>query len=315
MGKRRQYGLGCAAVVCWISLGGICACAQEQVQAEEGRLTVVRELTADELEGLHAPEEEYTGENGQVYRLKSWDIREQAGEIHTEYLRRRVYYEDVEGEETLPQEIEPQEQRNGIDLEGNLSLTEVQAEAERWDPGFSLPVTFHSYGAEGYVLGDAVIPDQDVLQEATASGGLILEQLGLSEGEYRITGMEWAGPEYTDPEGNLCRQAQAYGEKLLRDYRAVYEGEVQWKEPYLYELRAVYELPLEGAAPTPEEAAPEAVPERERESIWYRIRRMAALTVGLGLIGIGLGGLILLALSIREKRRRNEKPCLPDSIL
>ena len=38
----------------------------------------------------------------------------------------------------------------------------------------------------------------------------------------------------------MCRQAMVWGQKLLRDYEAEYEGEVSWTKPETRELEMVY---------------------------------------------------------------------------
>ena len=68
----------------------------------------------------------------------------------------------------------------------------------------------------------------------------LLEFMGLSPLEYRILSADWYGESYEDEEGRMCRQAMVWGQKLLRDYEAEYEGEVSWIKPETQELEMVY---------------------------------------------------------------------------
>ena len=74
-----------------------------------------------------------------------------------------------------------------------------------------------------------VIDGSDVLASAVSVQEEILGIMGLSAGEYRILSMEWAGEPFEDDEGQMCRQAMARGQKLVRDYEVTYEGTVSLK--------------------------------------------------------------------------------------
>ena len=111
-----------------------------------------------------------------------------------------------------------------------------------------------------------------------------------------------------------CRQAMVWGQKLLRDYEAEYEGEVSWIKPETQELEMVYRQisavsscsfgDSSGAEHVP---APEIQGEGRERSLWYWVRSGFVITVGAGLIGIRRGLLALLAVWYRQNRREHQK--------
>ena len=107
----------------------------------------------------------------------------------------------------------------------------------------------------------------------------------------------------------MCRQAMVRGQKLLRDYEAAYEGEFSWTQPETYALEMVYRqisavspAALETAQGAEHVPAPEIQGEGPEGSLWYWVRSGFVITVGAGLIGIGVGLLALLAVKSGAKR-------------
>ena len=45
------------------------------------------------------------------------------------------------------------------------------------------------------------------------------ESMGLSEEEYEVEEIVWAGTPYENEDGIVCRDAVARGNRLLRDYQ------------------------------------------------------------------------------------------------
>ena len=120
-------------------------------------------------------------------------------------------------------------------------MQESRVLGEEWREDFQAPVTFYSYGADEYELGGIKISGEDILDSALAEQELLLGEMGLSSEAYHITSMDWDGESFMDETGQVCRRASARGERLLRDYEAVYRGQVQVVEPVSYEVSAVYE--------------------------------------------------------------------------
>lgn len=145
-----------------------------------------------------------------------------------------------------------------------------------------------------------------------------MEFMGLSPLEYRILSADWSGESYEDEEGRMCRQAMVWGQKLLRDYEAAYEGEVSWTEPETHELEMVYRQvsPVSPVSPEAAQVAdhvpvPEVQGEGREGNLWYWVRSGFVITVGAGLIGISVGLLALLAVWYRQNRREHRRRCLP----
>ena len=135
--------------------------------------------------------------------------------------------------------------------------------------------------------------------------------MGLSPEDYRITSIDWDGESFMDEEGQVCRLALAGGERRLRDYEAVYSGQVQAEEPVSYEVSAIYEAARESAGEdtvpdiqeeTGENERPSPLP--DRYSRW--VQTGVVITIAAGFFGLILG-IFLLAMSRRRRRKEREE--------
>lgn len=289
----------------------------ENGQEKDGMLRITRKLGTEAGENPQKPEDTYWDRKGNKYGLDSYEIREIPGHMVNASMEKQLVYLGVEGAEGLPESISVQEELSGIPAQGELSIREARIAGEEWREGFEAPVIFHSYGADEYAAGSVVIGGEDVLYEAVAAQEEILGVMGLLPEEYRILSMEWAGGPFEDGEGQLCRQATARGEKLVRDYEITYEGEVAYMEPVSYEMEMVYRpvLPLPAAEkeqPKPSMAAPPVPSEPEKSMLWYWVRSGFVITVGAGLIGMGVGITILTVAWLRKRRREKQARRLPE---
>lgn len=317
-----------SAAVFWLSGSGKAMAAQktEAMEAQESgavegygaELRITRNVGTAEVGEIQEPSDRYWDGNGKEYRLDYWEIVTIPGQDVSRRLEQKTVYAGVEGAEEIPQSISLKEDVSGNQAEGTLFLRENRIVREQWQDGFTAPVTFHAYGSDEYHGGSLVIPGDAVLETCVSMGGQLLEFMGLSPLEYRILSADWSGESYEDEEGRMCRQAVVRGQKLLRDYEAAYEGEVTWTKPETYELEMVYRQvstasPFSGEAAL--EADPEPVPEAQGEgregNLWYWVRSGFVITVGAGLIGIGVGLLALLAMWYRQNRREHRRRCLP----
>lgn len=309
-----------AAAVFWLSGSGAAMAAQEP-QEEEGygaELRITRDVETAEDGGIREPADRYWDGDGKEYRLDSWEIVTIPGQDVSRRLERKMVYTGVEGAEEIPGSISLKEDVSGSQAEGTLFLRKSRIVREEWQDGFTAPVTFHAYGADEYHGGSLVIPGDAVLETCVSMGGQLLEFMGLSPLEYRILSADWYGESYEDEEGRMCRQAMVWGQKLLRDYEAEYEGEVSWIKPETQELEMVYRqisavspAALETAQGAEHVPAPEIQGEGPEGSLWYWVRSGFVITVGAGLIGIGVGLLALLAVWYRQNRREHRRRCLP----
>ena len=279
----------------------------------ELRITRTAE-TAEDGEIQKPPERHWDGD-GKEYLLDYWETVTVPGQYVSRSMERKIVYNGVEGAEGIPVSIFLEEDVSGSPAEGTLFLRESRIIGEEWQEGFLAPVTFHAYGADEYHGGSLVIPGDAVLETCVSMGGQLLEFMDLSPLDYRILTADWSGESYEDEAGRVCRQAIVSGQKLLRDYEAVYEGEVGWTEPGSQELEMVYRpvsLVSQAASPAADHVpAPEPQDEGREGNLWYWVRSGFVITVGAGLLGITVGLLALLAVWYRQNRREHRRRCLP----
>ena len=243
-------------------------------------------------------------------------------EVRAETVHREVTYEAVEDEAALPDEIMVSV-LTGHDGE----LVPCQAvgwveEAAYWQDDFSFPITFYEYGAGAYQLGEITVKKTDLedpeqlTELAEQYGTELLQSMGLSAEEYEVKEIVWTGTPYEKEDGIVCRDAMAYGNRLLRDWRVQYEGFVEperWQE--LKRGGVDGELNEEGQEETVPETikavteTPEKVSEAEREEpkeqpahgksrlqeYLEKVTRILLVAVGIGVVFF-LGGLLVLAL-------------------
>ncbi len=276
-----------------------------------GSILLKQELKEEDLQSLKQPEASYTDEMGVQYHLADWEVRELPGISQSRMMEKREMYQEVEGAEALPSYIDSHQEKDGECISGRLHMQESRILGEEWRADFQAPVTFYSYGADEYELGGIRISGEDILAAAQEKQELLLQEMGLSPEAYHITSMDWEGESFMDETGQVCRMASARGERLLRDYEAVYRGEVQITEPVSYEVSAVYEpdalehIPGRGEAreevPVPEAAAAE---EGDPFSRW--IRTGVTVTAALGISGIFLGIFLYFSGKRRQKKQEEE---------
>ena len=183
-------------------------------------------------------------------------------EVRAETVHREVTYEAVEDEAALPEEI-----MVSVLAGHDGEMVPCQAvgwveEAAYWQDDFSFPITFYEYGAGAYQLGEITVKKTDLEEPeqltelAEQYGTELLESMGLSAEEYEVKEIVWTGTPYEKEDGIVCRDAMAYGNRLLRDWRVQYEGFVEperWQE--LKRGGADVELNEEGQ----EETVPETI--------------------------------------------------------
>lgn len=254
-------------------------------------------------------------------------------EVRAETVHREVTYEAVEDEAALPEEI-----MVSVLAGHDGEMIPCQAvgrveEAAYWQDDFSFPITFYEYGAGAYQLGEITVKKTDLEEPeqltelAEQYGTELLESMGLSAEEYEVKEIVWTGTPYEKEDGIVCRDAMAYGNRLLRDWRVQYEGFVEperWQE--LKRGGADGELNEEGQEETVPETiralpeTPEKMSEAEREEpkeqplhgksrlqeYLEKVTRIFLVAVGIGVVFF-LGGLFVLALLWIGRKLREAK--------
>lgn len=241
-------------------------------------------------------------------------------EFTVRHVQKDVVYEHVEGGASLPETLDVRIEEGGVTVTAVCALEEKAILRERWEDSFSFPVTFHSYDAAFYQLGDILIPFDEERPRLEGSEERLLELVGVTPEEYQITSVRWAGEAYQGEEGELCRDALATGNKLVRDYRVRYAGTAQI--PVKPEPRSQTGAEETVVEQTPE--AEEAVVESETEmrvqvessgeaqpqaeageplTLWQKITRTLLVVIGIGAL-LFFGGLLILALLLVVKKLR-----------
>ena len=238
-------------------------------------------------------------------------------QVRAETVRREVTYEAVEGEAKLPDEITVSVLAgNDEELVRCRAVDQVEEDAY-WRDDFSFPITFYEYGAGEYQLGEIIVEGAELTELAQQYGTELLSSMGLSEEEYEVEEIGWAGMPYENEDGIVCRDAVARGRRLLRDYQVMYEGTVdpeRWEElkrggapgeldeaqmqeePASEEAEETAGAKTETDAVQPEEVEKQPKQKKSRlQEFLERVTRILLIAVGIGAIFF-FGGLLVLAL-------------------
>ena len=208
---------------------------------EDGRFVYEGPIVLEDEEVEEPPE--CFEQNGKQYQRLSLGLKQTTIPGTLTYTSSTRSYE-LEGWQEAPETIILilQDDATGISFEREITRKGVVEQGLRWDENFSFPVTVYGYGADRFYLGETEIPAG---ADLTGYGDLLLEYLGLSEDCYQVDRVEWIGEPY-EQEGSLCRDAMAYGEKLIRLVDVVYGGQIRTPDLPAKQYLAVYaEIPVE----------------------------------------------------------------------
>ena len=126
----------------------------------------------------------------------------------------------------------------GNEVEAQVPLASASYSEERWEPGFEFPVTIINDDAQRFLLNGREVK----LDEENPLRGYeeqLLELIGVSEENYRITSIRWDGPSYQE-NGHWCRKLMVKGDWKVTDCKAVYSGTVNLPEVKAKAVQAVY---------------------------------------------------------------------------
>jgi hypothetical protein len=256
--------------------------------------------------------------------IRLLEVRAEVPERYEREISHEVIYEEVEAAAELPQEIEVEVSDGGEETVAVCALTDVTELESRWVEGFELPVTFHMYDAETYMLDDRRIPKDDTVPQVQDCEEELLAEAGLSRADYRITDVRWSGDSYEDETGELCRDALATGQKLVRTYRAEYVGTAVFERlPDYLRTPETEEVLIEETPESVQETVPEETAAHEREdtvlesteepveeivltqaeALWKKIVRILMYAVGIGILMVLFGLFILIILYMVKKVR------------
>lgn len=249
-------------------------------------------------------------------------------------VEQEIRYDNVEGAAEIPQQVTVTVSEGDQEVQAVCDLQEIAEETSEWQEGFVLPVTFHKYDADWYMIDGQMVPKNEEKPQIQGYEEVLLQAAGLSAEQYRIRDAFWDGDSYTDEYGELCRDAVAVGDKLVRSYRARYTGTAVFPEQEI----VVQETGLEAEEPAAEMAEmgnaaeieaedgagqdgagrqsesqteQESVPfseeghraddgVQESPRLWERITRTLLISVGIGALFFFLGLFLLAGLRIAK---------------
>lgn len=299
---------------------GIIKCLEVRAETESeaaSRLTVRYGIEASPGDCTQ-PDSRYESEDGSLYELESWSAVPVTIPSLSRKVQKEILYDRTEGVAALPDTIEitAQDKERGQTVTAACPMEEQEVIREEWEDGFMFTVTFHTYEAGYYELADRLIPYNDERPELEGCEELLLELAGLSAEDYRVTHVQWSGETYQDETGNRCRDAAAFGQKLLRDYRVKYSGTAVFPEKQGWQTVAVYRLPQTTAEPSSgakassesgrsfaETEETEAIPAEQPLTLWQRITRTLIITIAAGAVIFFCGLLLLAILRVVKKTR------------
>lgn len=173
------------------------------------------------------------------YHLTNSEILDIFTEEKTEYSESRILYEGVEYIDRMPETAWVQVINEDLKLKQTVELPVVSQVEERsyWDYDFTFPIEVSGYQEDTYLLGDREIPNGAPLTDYAEE---FLKYLNLPEDYYQITSIVWTG-EPVERNGDMVRNAQARGKKLVKNIRAVYGGEVTVPSVHAQIYRGIYE--------------------------------------------------------------------------
>lgn len=116
-----------------------------------------RPMGAEEREQFSRPPASYETGDGLVYELADWRVECIPSGVARHDMEKEMTYRSVEAAQTVPGQVAVREELSGEQAEGTLHIVEMERVNERWTDDFQVPVTFHSYGAEQYQLGNILL--------------------------------------------------------------------------------------------------------------------------------------------------------------
>lgn len=279
---------------------------QEVYALTPPEITVVSEI-------MFGSQEEYKPqvlheEGDDLYHLESWELEPVTVKPREKYVEQEILYEGVENSSMIPEtrDITSDEEFSGLKVEGRYPVLRTKKVKEEWRDDFTFPVVFHSYGAEEYELGGEKVTMSQEGMEAEAYEEALLSEIGVTQEDYRVTKVVWAGSPYMDENDVLCRNAVASGKRRVRDYLVTYGGAVTFPEAEGFRCRAVYRLKEYERPPAEEKAVTDReitnVMEAETDPSWIVKKEAVVFTVSLFLILLLLLAGVWLIKKIVDKR-------------
>lgn len=261
---------------------------------------------------------EFLEDGGKKYQLVSVELKNTEIQGVLTYVSTSIPYE-LEGDQEPPETavVTLKDETTGNNYEREVTRKEMIEKELTWNDDFSFPVTVFGYEADVFLLGEHEVPAG---ADLTEYGDFFLEYLKLPSDCYRIERVDWNGESY-EQDGVICRDAIAYGEKLVRYVDVIYGGQVQTPNIPAKQYVAVYEeVPMETEmaeteiamevieSDVTEEIEESTVPDEsfaEQVMRWVKEHLTVVVFSGLFLL-VFLGWILLLYLSGKKKGKAGD---------
>lgn len=174
-----------------------------------------------------------------------------------------------------------------------------------WREDVTIPITVTTYDANYYLLGDKKIPKEEESPALSGYENDLLESLNLSPESYRITRYAWDGEPY-EKDGELCRNAVAYGKRYVIECQAVFSGDAPLPDVTKETYQGIADYAATAELPTGET-------EYQVEGIvTYKSLEKPQISVPVLVLSVGAAVVIVAALLIllvlaKHRRKENRK--------
>lgn len=200
------------------------------IEEEQVWITRVSE-SVPEPQCLSEPSKYYVEDvSGRVYILQETKILDTFIDRGSAWIEREQHFGALENRNEVPDEIMVIPEEMTEEQEMVFPLVSVMETESYWKEDLRFYVLFQNYDASFYMLGGNLISHNDERPELDGMEELLLRNEGLDPETHRITDMRWRGGTWLDEQYGICRDAVITGERLVRDYLAVYGKEVDLGE-------------------------------------------------------------------------------------
>lgn len=243
-------------------------------------------------EQILKPEKEIMDGTGKKYALKSWEIEEIFIPGGKADFLEEINYSEIGQANQIPDKIVIHlEDAQWQEDKAEGYLTKKQFYNERWDENWKFSVTFHRYDAVSYRIGEKEISFNSERPDLEGCEKELLSMLGWKETDGVIERYEWNGEPYSDENGNLCRDAVAFGKRRIWDCKAFYTANALKKGKTYFRSNMCY-IRKEEQELKEKESTGQRKEQLDIEKILLKYR-VACLR-----ISVGIGGLFITCLGI-----------------
>lgn len=204
-----------------------------------------------------------------------------------------VNYRGEKGRPSVPESISFDAAFKGKTFKTKGNLVSLSESGESYSKPFTVTAKFiGDDDISGYIIGGKVIPKNSSTPVFTGYEAVILETLGLSSSEYRITSGKWSGSAKKE-NGETVRYAEFSGLRLASDYTAVYrENTDNMPNKTVYDAVCTY-------GPNPQ------ITYEIRATVLYENAGLTSLglIIAASVAIIVLAGLVVLILMFIKRRR------------